>query len=259
MEIFMMAYVLAVTAAVGVVALAALLFRLAGKGSEDHEPGGPSAGHAGSMLSALFLLVFAIAIIVPWTTADAARQNTHAESQAAIDAYWSATDLPDTAPDLVRTGLRDYVAFVIRDEWPVMGQGRMDPVGTERIEALRTRVTAIEATEDDAKNAKAEVLQHLAALASARAQRTADATTTPPSGLLVLTILTGVVVIVFPFLAGARPRGAAILPLVAMAAMLGFGTYLTWDISHAFDGPLAVEPDAFRGALQQFARISGGV
>ncbi|GGO63937.1 bestrophin-like domain [Nonomuraea cavernae] len=253
----MIAYTLAVAAAVGVVALAALLFRFTGKGSDDPEPGGTSAGHAGSMLSALFLLVFAIAIIVPWTTADAARQNTHAESQAAIDAYWSATDLP--APDLVRAGLRDYVAFVVRDEWPVMGQGRMDPVSTERLEALRTRVIAIEATDDAALNAKAEVLEHLATLAAARAQRTADAASTPPPGVLVLTILTGAVVIVFPFLAGARPRGAAILPLVAMAAMLGFGTYLTWDISHVFDGPLAVEPEAFRAALQQFARISGGV
>ncbi|MFD2352725.1 hypothetical protein ACFSTC_30725 [Nonomuraea ferruginea] len=40
------------------------------------------------MLSALFLLVFAIAVIVPWTTADAARQNTQVESRAVADAYW---------------------------------------------------------------------------------------------------------------------------------------------------------------------------
>jgi hypothetical protein len=254
----MLQYVIAAVAAVGVVALAATLFRLTKKGSDDNDAGGPSAGHAGAMLSALFLLVFAIAIIVPWTTADSASQNTHTESQAAVEAYWSASGLPGTAPDVVRAGLRDYVTFVVRDEWPVMQRGSMDPVGTERLDALRARVAALQVT-DDQKEAKTAVLDHLAAIASARSQRTADAAATPPDGLLALTILTGLLVVLFPFLAGARPTGPAVLPLLAMAAMLGFGIYLTWDISHAFDGPLAVGPEAYKGALQEFARIAGGV
>src|SRR5690349_14303301 len=93
----MLVLVLAVAAAVGVVALAAFLFRRIGGGTDDIVPDGPSAGHAGSMLSSLFLLVFAIAIIVPWTTADAARQNTYTESQAAVETYWTAGRLPAAA------------------------------------------------------------------------------------------------------------------------------------------------------------------
>lgn len=255
----MVAYTLAVVAAVGVVALAALLFRMTGRGEPDGRADGPSAGHAGSMLSALFLLVFAIAVIVPWTTADAARQNTHAESRAAVDAYWAAAGLPGSGPELVRAGLRDYVTFVVDDDWQAMRQGRLHPVGTERLDALRTRVAAMEAVDSAELEARTEVLGHIAALSSARAQRAADAAAAPPSGVLILTVLTGLLVIVFPFLAGARPRGAALAPVFAMAALLGFGAYLVWDIAQAFDGPLAVEPYAFQGALEEFARIAGGV
>ncbi|MFI6597736.1 hypothetical protein ACIBHX_15875 [Nonomuraea sp. NPDC050536] len=255
----MVAYALAMAAAVGVVAITAILFRTLKRGSDDGDPGGPTAGHAGAMLSALFLLVFAIAIIVPWTTADAARQNTHVEGQAAVDAYWSAGDLPGAAGERLRQGLRDYVGFVVSDEWPYLERGRLDPAGNERLDAMRGDVAQIKTVGDDQREAQGEVLDHLRELSAARAQRGADAATTPPDGLLLLTILTGLVIIVFPFLAGARPRGLAILPLVAMAAMLGFGVYLTWDISHVFAGPLAVGPDAFRSALQEFARISGGV
>ncbi|MBT2225666.1 DUF4239 domain-containing protein [Nonomuraea sp. NEAU-A123] len=254
----MLQYIIAAAAAVGVVAVAATLFRLAKKGSDDNDAGGPSAGHAGAMLSAMFLLVFAIAIIVPWTTADTAAQNTQTESQAAVEAYWSASGLPGTAPALVRAGLRDYITFIVKDEWPVMQRGAMDPVGTERLDALRARVDALQVTTDQ-KEARTAVLDHIAAIAAARAQRAADAGATPPDGLLALTIITGLLVVLFPFLAGARPRGLALLPVVAMAAMLGFGIYLTWDISHAFNGPLAVEPEAYKSALQEFARISGGV
>ncbi len=255
----MLTYVVSIVAAVGVVAVAALSFRLAGKGSEDGAADGPSAGHAGAMLSALFLVVFAIAIIVPWTTADAARQNTHAESRAVVDAYWSAADLPADGVGPVRTGLRDYAAFVVRDEWPVMAKGEMSLAGSVRLDRLRADVLKLDADTDGETEARGAVLDHLAAIATTRAQRASDAAASPPEGLLILTVLTGLAVIVFPFLAGARPRGAALLPLGAMAAMLGFGIHLTWEISRAFAGPLAVGPEAFSGALQELARIAGGV
>ncbi|MGW0809300.1 bestrophin-like domain [Nonomuraea sp. NPDC002799] len=255
----MVAYILSIVAAVAVVVLTALMFRLVKRAGEDRDPGGPSAAHAGGMLSAMFLLVFAIAIIVPWTSADAARHNTYAESQAAVDAYWAAGGLPGEAPQQMRTALRDYVTFVVRDEWPLMADGRMDPVGAARIDALRGRIAALPVSGEGEKQAKAMLLDHVRVISTTRALRSADAAATPPDGLLLLTILTGVIVILFPFLAGARPRGLTILPLVAMAGLLGFGTYLTWDIAHAFAGPLAVGPEAFQSALQEFTRIAGGM
>ncbi|QYC41289.1 hypothetical protein Nocox_18400 [Nonomuraea coxensis DSM 45129] len=255
----MVAYALSILAAGGVVVLAALLFRKVRRAEDDRDPGGPSAGHAGAMLSALFLLVFAIAIIVPWTTADAARQNTHTESQAAINAYWAADALPAEDARQVRSALRDYITFVVRDEWPLMAQGRMDPVGAARMDALRGRVGALKVSGTAQEDAKSDLLEHLGAVSTARAQRAADAAATPPDGLLLLTVLTGLVVLVFPFMAGARPRGLTLLPMLAMGGLLGFGVYLTWDISRAFDGPLAVGPAAFQAALQEFARIGGGM
>jgi hypothetical protein len=255
----MVSYVLSVLAAAGVVGLAALVYRLTGRGGDDRDAGGPTAAHAGAMLSALFLLVFAIAVIVPWTTADAARQNTQAESRAVVDAYWAAEGLPSVMVGPVRTGLREYVTFVVEDEWPVMAHGRLDPMGGVRLDELRSRVTELVTEDEDQREARAAVLDHLSAIGAARAQRAADAAATPPSGLLTLTILTGLAVILFPFLAGARPRGLTLVPLIAMAALLGFGTYLTWDIIRVFDGPLAVGPDAFTAVLHEFARVSGGI
>src|SRR3954466_13642161 len=99
---------LAVVAAVGVVAMAAWLFARWGRGSDDGRHDGTTSKHTGAMLSALFLMAFAIAIVVPWTTADAARQNTHAESQAVVGAYWSAAELPAPVGPRVQAGMRDY-------------------------------------------------------------------------------------------------------------------------------------------------------
>jgi hypothetical protein len=249
---------LAVVAAVGLVVLAAFLFRVLGRGTEDRDPHGASAGHAGSMLSSLFLLIFAIAIVVPWTSADAARQNTYAETQALVETYWSAAALPAPAETQVRDGLRDYARFVVDKEWPLMAVGRLSPEGSTRLEILRSYVTGLRPASDEAATAKTAVLDQMADVFSARRQRAADAGTSPPAGVLVLTVIAGAVVVLFPFIAGARPRGVTIVPLSVMAALLAVGVYLAWDISHPFKGGLAVKPDAFVSALDEFQRIPEG-
>jgi Protein of unknown function (DUF4239) len=251
----MLAGLLAVVAAVGVVAVAARLLAQWGRGAEDKANDGTTSKHTGSMLAALFLMAFAIAVVVPWTTADAARQNTHAESEAIVGAYWSAAELPAPVGPRVQAGLRDYVRFVIGREWAVMAHDRLSPDGWSRLDGLRTEVVRLRTTDDQVEDARTAVLEQFQAITAARSQRALDARTRPPRALLYLTALTGVTAMVFPLLVGARPRGMTVIPLGVMAALLGFGLYLTFDISHAFRGGLRVGPDAFQAAQQEFPRI----
>lgn len=251
----MLVCILAVVAAVGVVITAATLFRRFARGSDDRDPGGATAGHAGSMLSALFLLVFAIAIVVPWTTADSARQNTFTESRALVDAYWAAAALPAPEGREVQAGLRDYTGLLLGPEWRLMRKGRLTEEGWSRLDALRTKVLALPVADDEQKDGRTAVLNQLQALETARGQRAMDARARPPAGLLYMTILAGVVVGVFPILAGARPRGMTLVPLGLMAALLGMGMFLAFDITHVFSGALRVKPDAYTAAQQEFQRI----
>jgi hypothetical protein len=208
------------------------------------------------MLSALFLLVFAIAIVVPWTTADSARQDTFTESRALVDAYWAAAALPAPEGREVQAGLRDYTNLLLGPEWRLMkNRGRLTEEGWSRLDALRVKVLALPVANDDQKDDRTAVLEQIQALETARGQRAMDAKARPPAGLLYMTILTGIVVAVFPMLAGARPRGMTLVPLGLMAALLGVGVYLAFDISRVFTGALHVKPDAYTAAQQEFQRI----
>jgi hypothetical protein len=247
---------LAVLAAVGIVALAAFVFRKWDRGSDDKDNNGTIARHTGSMLSALFLMAFAIAVVVPWTTADAARDNTQAESQAVIGAYWSAAELPAPVGRQVQQGLRGYVGFVRDSEWDLMRRHeRLSPDGWARLDALRAQVVALRAADDRTEDARTTVLQDFQLISEARSRRALDARARPPVALLYLTALTGLTAVLFPYLIGARPRGMTFLPMGAMAALLGFAVYLSFDISHVFSGGLQVKPDAFTAAQQEFPRI----
>lgn len=251
----MLVCILAVIAAVGIVVIAAAIFRRSGRGADDGDPGGATAGHAGSMLSALFLLVFAIAIVVPWTTADSARENSYTESRALVEAYWAAAALPAPEGREVQADLRDYTDLLVGREWRLMEKGHVSAEGWSRLNALRTRLLSFPVADDDQKADRDAVLAQIQTLSTARGQRAMDAKARPPVGLLYMTVLTGLVVLVFPFLAGARPRGMTVIPLGVMAAMLAVGVYLAFDISHVFTGSLRVEPDAYVAAQQQFQQI----
>jgi hypothetical protein len=247
----MLVYVFAVLAAVSVVIVAAYLFRKLGRGTDDTDPSGATVRHAGGMLSALFLLVFAIAIVVPWSTADSARDNTYAEGQAIADTYWSAAELPAPVNRQVQSELHDYTRFVRDKEWPLMADGRLSSDGWRRLDEVRAQVTGVKATGDAVRDARSAVLDKLGELTAARRQRAADAQHSLPSGVLALTVLSGLAVSLFPILAGARPRGMTIVALLVMAGLVGLGVDLAFAIAHVFDGPLAVHPDAFTAVLQE--------
>ncbi|MBW8483444.1 DUF4239 domain-containing protein [Actinomadura sp. PM05-2] len=254
----MPAYLLAAACAVAIVFIASRLVKRARHAAEDAEPDGPTNSHAGAMLSALFLLAFAIAIVVPWTSADAARMNTNVEGQAIVEAYWSAARLPAGQGRPVQAALTDYARFVHDSEWADMRKGRLSADGWARLDRLRRDVTALKTTDDEPQDARTALLDHLTEIATARQQRAMDATSAPPPGLLAITVLTGLLVMVLPYLAGARPRGMALVPLFLMAALLGLGVWLCFDIQHVFSGALAVGPDAYAAALAELQRVAAG-
>ncbi|TDD58315.1 DUF4239 domain-containing protein [Actinomadura rubrisoli] len=254
----MIIYIGAAVCAIAVVIIASRMVRRLRHGVEDPDPDGPTNSHTGAMLSAMFLLAFAIAIVVPWTNADSARSNTYTESQAIVEAYWAANRLPAPDAQRVQAELREYAALVRGPEWRQMKKGRLSPDGWTRLDRLRREVIALKADSDELKDARTAVLDHVTEISAARHQRAMDARTTPPTGLLVVTAITGIVVALLPFLSGARPRGATLIPLGLMAALLAAGVYLTIDISHVFTGALAVEPDAFTGLQSELQRIGAG-
>ena len=226
----------------------------AGIGS-DAAPDGPIASHAGAMISALFLLIFAIAVIVPWTVADSARQNTYAEANALVEASWLAGGLPAADAAATRAALRGYAQFVATDEWRTLRRGELDPRGWRRLDEMRAAVTRLEPREPAQQQARDDVASQLQTVYEARRQRAVDAAATLPQGMLVLTVLAALLVAIFPTMSGVKPRGWIWVPYALMVTVVGLGVYLVFAINHTFSGPLGVDPTAFTSALTELGRV----
>jgi hypothetical protein len=221
----------------------------------DDAPDGPTASHSGAMISALFLLVFAIAVIVPWTVDDSARQNTYAEANALVEASWAARGLPPADAAATREALRGYAQFVVGEEWRTLKRGDLDQRGWNRLDQLRATLAGLRLEDTDQQDARDAVDSQLQTLYAARRQRAVDASAGLPMGVLVLTMFTAVFVLLFPVVSGARPRGRIWAPYALLVTTVGVGVYLVFAIDHTFSGPLAVHPTAFTSALLELGRI----
>jgi protein-S-isoprenylcysteine O-methyltransferase Ste14 len=250
--------VVAGVAAILVVLIAAFSVRRFRAAAAD-EPGETGADHAGGMLSALFLLVLAIAIIVPWTNADSARQNTYTEARSLTDAYWAAGGLPDPAKQQARGAIDGYLRYAAGPEWQTLRHGRLTDAGWRRLDTLRATLDGLDLKNGDQSDARDDAVAAVKDASSAREQRSEDAKAGLPGGVVWLTVLSGFVIVVFPFLAGVRARGRALIPVIVMAALLGVTVFLTIDIAHPFSGGLAVGPGAYRTALHELPRIRTAV
>jgi hypothetical protein len=223
--------ILAALAAIALVGAGDVVATKLGHGKVDDKPDGVSGTHGGAMIKSLFLMAFAIGLIVPWTTNDTARQNTYAEAQAMVEAYWNANRLPAAAAVTVHDGLRNYTNFVIHDEWPVMASGELSQQGWTMLDNVRGNLMSLNYAE----------------------KRYTDATL--PQAVIIFAVITGLLVILYPFLAGVRPRGKALIPIVLTAALIGAGLFLVIDNNHTFSGGIEVQPEAYQSALTEMQRI----
>ena len=247
--------VLAAVAAVALVVTVDAVSTRFGRGKVDEAPDGVTGSHGGAMIKSLFLMAFAIGLIVPWTTNDSARQNTYAEAQAIIEAYWQANRLPAAEAATVHNDLRNYTNFVISDEWPVMARGELSQQGWTMLDNMRGSLMSLDYSDTFSSDADTAVLDQVSDIYAARRQRAVDVDGSLPDAVIVFAVITGVLVIIYPFLVGVRPRGKAIAPILLTAALIGAGLFLIIDNNHTFSGGIAVKPDAFQSALQEMQRI----
>jgi hypothetical protein len=157
---------------------------------------------------------------------------------------------------IVHDDLRCYTSFVINDEWPVLANGNVSQQGWTMLDALRGNLMSLDYTEKNYADADTAVLDQISNVYAARRQRAVDAAATLPEAVSVFAILTGLLVVLFPFLVGVRPQGRALVPLAITAALIGAGLFLIIDNNHVFSGGIAVTSEAFKSALQEMQRIT---
>lgn len=243
---------------IGAMLVVAVSTILAGrlKRAREGEYNAEALGFVGGVMNALFIVVLAFYTVISWTEADGVEQQTAAETGNLIEIYWQVANVPPAERDQIRALVREYTSEVADREWRLMDQRKSDPKAEDLLVALRTEITRLPIDNQQVAAARGDMLQSVRAIADERRARIDQATggSNLLDILLLGTIIGGIAMIGYPLLIGFTAN-LHVVSLVALAGILAFTVYFALELDQPFHGLIKIEPDAFRTALVEYARI----
>jgi hypothetical protein len=215
------------------------------------EPEDVTIGFLGPSLAALYLLVLALAVAAEWGTISDAHQGATTEASALHQLYWAAEGFPAASSATLENDVRAYASAVVHHDWPQMRDGKLDDETEDMLGAMKLTVLRVNPPTAAASAAQTDALNQIGTLAAIRAQREDDAGVGLPSGILAGVIATSLVVALFPFAVGIRPVLPSIILASMQAALVVIGVVVVFQLDHAYEGPLAVQPTPMSALIQQ--------
>lgn len=220
---------------------------------QDREGYNEVAGSVFEIISVLYAIVLAFVLIAVWEQRAEARQVTYAESDALVDVYWAAKDLPEEQSRNLSELTVDYAHWVIDDEWPKMGE-RTDvgDGGWKIIDRMRAEVDDGMPEVDETSLGLSEGAEDsIAALSQARNERL-NANVEGLTTVMWLVLVAGALLMFgILLLFGVPGRLAHVVVVVIAAAMVVLLLFSVYELEYPFSRGVALGPDAFDLALER--------
>lgn len=246
---------LAVT--VGAVVLVGLLLTV----TDRFAPAKPTADHdvAGaifSMVGVLYAILLAFVVIVVWEGASAVRGETQAEANDVSQVYFTARALPEPQRSQLTGLAQAYASTVVNEEWPAMQRGRTSAKARSQVAGMRAAITSLRPADGRQEILMNQTLDAINALVDARRERTGAVSSAVPPVMWIGLVAGATITIGFTFFFSYGRLVPQLLMVSAMTALLAFTLWLTYEMSHPFDGPTGIGPDAFTAVLDRFKEFS---
>ncbi|MFS8101637.1 DUF4239 domain-containing protein [Lentzea alba] len=249
-------YVTGLLWVLGAAAISSVIVVIARRfGSE--EVGEKNLGAGGSVFSivaGLHAVLVAFILISLFDSANAAEEQVQKEANALVAVDWASDSLPEPVKSKVDRLIRDYVATVVDDEWPLMREGQdADNKGWTTLNQLRETIATAAPDGTWQEDRKAEAANQLWEVYQARQERL-DAAGNGVNPVVWLALLIGTgLSLLFPYLFGGPNLVSQLLITVTLSSTLVLLLFAIYQLQNPFSGGVHIPPDAFSSALDRLS------
>jgi Na+/proline symporter len=194
-------------------------------------------------------VMVAFVVFVTWNGYDEATKNLQLESSEALDIFHSAESFPDPAKNIIRQGLRDYVASVYNDEVQRMSQGEVRLFSSGAHSNLRILFSQMDTTSLANRELYAESLRCLNNLAQYRRLRIFAGNDTIPPVIWLVLLVGGLFAVSYTFFFGMKNIKAQYLLTTTLTVMITSILFLIYVLDHPFTGTSKVSLEPLRQAM----------
>jgi uncharacterized membrane protein len=215
------------------------------------------AGFIYAVLGVSYAVLLGLMLIAVWEQWNAAEEVTSDEANELAGIFYFAHALPQPEGRHIQELTRSYAEAVVKDEWPLMEQGRSSQKAWASLDKLRVAVLELDpptaAQQVPYSQARYDqVLEQLHGVGDGRRERLLAANNGLPAVLWVVLIGGGVITIAFTYLFGLDNTLVHILMVAALALVLSLSLFTIAALDHPFRGDVRIHPDAFEQVLERF-------
>jgi len=243
--------IIIILAAIVSAAVAAVLAWFSSKRKSESEPEHMTMSFLVPTISAMYLLVLALALANEWQTIGSAQNAVGNQAVAIRQLYLSASGLSAAQGDELQTQVRDYTTTVLQHDWPQMKAGAVDDRSESMLTAMSTFVLKINPQSGAASNAQSYAVGQLSTLASTRAQLVGAAGSRLPIGVLVAVVILSLIMCLFPFAGGMRVAALPIAMAALQITLLVIAVIVMFQFDNPYTGPLATNSSPIAAVAAQ--------
>jgi hypothetical protein len=210
------------------------------------------AGSIYSVLGTAYAVLLAFVAIVVWENYETAESTVESEANELAGIYFLANRFSDSERAQVHELARSYARVVVKEEWPLMEQGKTSSRASSLLSELRSSLQHLDTRTDTELVLYDQGLTRFHDLANARRLRLVAATEGLPGILWVILLGGGVITVCFTYLFGLKSNWAHALMIAALTLVI-CGILLTISLlEYPFAGEVKVQPGAFEEVLRIF-------
>jgi Protein of unknown function (DUF4239) len=159
--------------------------------------------------------------------------------------YRSVSLYPEPASKELKTELKEYVNFVINEEWPAQRKGTVPKGGTDKVTAFQRSLYTYEPLSESMKSVQSETIAAFNEMIKLRRTRLQSVITGLPETLWLVVIFGSLLNIVIPWFLVYDRQFIQDLMIILMAATIGLLVFLMAAMDYPFRGEFSVKPDSF--------------
>jgi len=204
------------------------------------------------IVGVLYSVILGFTVINAQSRYNDAIQNIHSEALTLSDLYRDAGIFPDASRDQIRSSLRNYVEYVIKEEWWLPEQKSFETKTKKILEALWESYYQV-----DVSDAKVNVwysvsIEKLNKLIEIRLARKFSLVEHLGPMMWTLLISGAIITIGFLFFFGLENFRSQLFMIAIIVGYLTFMLYLVYTLDHVFHGPGGIKPVALEQVYEMW-------
>lgn len=214
------------------------------------------AGFIYAVLGVIYAVLLGLVVVAVWQQWNDATAAADEEASSLAEIYGLAHSMPEPEGRHVQELARSYARVVVREEWPLMQDGRSSPHAWDLLDEIRNSLQSLGPTTPSQQVLYEQGLERMHDLADARRERLLDADEGLPAILWVVLIIGGIVVVGFTYLFGLDSTNVHLLMVASLVLVISLVLLTVAALDYPFTGDITVGPDALEHVLGRFESSS---